>query len=97
VADEIKKKRKRIKTSLTGRATPKPTPSRYTPPIPESYKHSSRWVPILMFGFFGLGVAVIILNYLPGSPFLPGGTDNKYLFGGLILICLGFVAATRYQ
>ena len=29
--------------------------SRYTPPVPISYRESPLWVPILMFTFFGLG------------------------------------------
>jgi len=61
------------------------------------YKQSSKWVPIFMFGFFGLGVAIILLNYLPGAPILPGDTSNWKLLIGLGLICMGFIAATRYK
>jgi hypothetical protein len=51
-----------------------------------------------MFGFFGIGVAIIILNYLPGTPLLPTSqSDNWYLLGGLGLICVGFVFATRLK
>ena len=96
MADE-KKRRKRVKrTSTTGRTTPKAS-DRYTPPIPVRVKRGSKLVPIFMFGFFGIGVAVIILNYLPNAPVLPGDSDPWYLLGGLGLICLGFIAATRYQ
>lgn len=94
VAD--KKRRKKVKTR-SGRTTP-PASSRYTPPTPEPYKASSKIVPILMFGFFAIGVLVIILNYLPGTPLLPtDDSDPYYLLGGLGLICLGFIAATRYK
>lgn len=50
-----------------------------------------------MFGFFGIGVLIILLNYLPGSPLLPGDTSNWYLLGGLGCICAGFIAATQYR
>jgi hypothetical protein len=76
---------------------PKPsdTPSgRYTPPIPREQKVSPPWVPVLMFGLLGIGVAVIILNYLG---VLPGGTENWYLVLGLGLITAGFVTATNYH
>lgn len=118
VADE-KKRRKRTKGRSEGRATPSSTSrissgpgssntasSRYTPPVPVKLKRSSRLAPILMFLFFGLGVAIILLNYLPGAPLvgmvggwvgLPTDTDNSYLLIGLLCICIGFGAATRYH
>lgn len=55
---------------------------------------SPRWVPILMFALLGLGVAVIILNYLG---VLPGGSDNRYLLLGLAAITGGFITATQYR
>jgi hypothetical protein len=108
VADE-KKRRKRSKGTSEGRATPSSTKTsspRYTPPVPVKFKRSSRLAPILMFTFFGLGVLVILLNYLPGAPLvgmvggwvgLPTDTDNSYLLIGLLFICIGFGAATKYQ
>ena len=80
-----------------GRTTPKKAaPSgRYTPPIPKSKKVSPRWVPALMFTCLLLGVAIVILNYLPHV--LPGGTSNWYLLLGLGLITAGFVTATQYH
>jgi hypothetical protein len=117
VADE-KKRRKRTKGRSEGRAIPSSTsrvstgpgsskPSaRYTPPVPVKLKRSSRIAPILMFLFFGLGVAIILFNYLPGAPLvgmiggwvgLPTSTDNSYLLIGLLCICIGFGAATRYH
>ena len=86
-----------------GRVTPKggtprqPRPeasSRYTPPIPQEFKVSPAWVPILMFALLGLGVLVIVLNYLN---LLPGDTSNTYLLIGLGLITGGFVVATNYH
>ena len=55
---------------------------------------SPRWVPVLMFFLLGLGVVVIVANYLN---LLPGDADNKYLLVGLGLITAGFVTATNYH
>ena len=98
--------RKASDRRTTGRVTskrPAPTPpkvdagiasGRYTPPIPKEQKVSPRWVPILMFALLGLGVVVIVLNYLD---LLPGDTSNTYLLIGLGLITGGFVVATNYH
>src|SRR5688500_4918043 len=67
---------------------------RYTPPIPREVKVSPIWVPIVMFGLLGLGMIVIVTNYLG---VLPGGAKNLYLFLGLGMITGGFLAATRYR
>jgi hypothetical protein len=78
----------------SGRVTPKAT-ARYTPPVPKSEKVSSKWVPIVMFASLGLGMLVILANYVS---LLPGdGPSNMYLLLGLVLITLGFVTATRYH
>lgn len=89
-----------------GRVTPKgghglakastPAPSgRYTPPIPAEYKVSSRWVPITMGILLIGGMLTIIGNYLN---LLPGpDPSNAYLLGGLGLITLGFIVATRWR
>jgi hypothetical protein len=86
-----------------GRVTPKggggrptrPEPSsRYTPPIPQEYKVSAPWVPILMFTLLGIGLVVIFCNYLG---VLPGGTKNSYLLVGLASILGGIVTATQYR
>ncbi|HLI01667.1 MAG TPA: cell division protein CrgA [Acidimicrobiales bacterium] len=74
---------------------PTGTPSgRYTAPIPDEYRSSPWWVPAIMLAFFGLGVLVIVLNYLS---LLPASPTNWYLLGGLAAIVAGFVAATRYH
>ena len=67
---------------------------RYTPPIPRDQRVSPTWVPVLMFALLGLGVLVIILNYLN---LLPGDADNKYLLLGLAFITAGFVTATNFH
>lgn len=88
-----------------GRVTPKGGPGaarrtstvttgRYTAPAPPEYRSSPWWVPAIMLSLFGLGVVCILLNYIG---LLPGGTSNAYLLGGLGLIVLGFIAATRYH
>ena len=84
-----------------GRTTPsrdsdhgRPASGRYTAPIPQEYRTSPWWVPVIMLAFFGIGVLTIVLNYLG---VLPGGASNWYLLGGLGLIICGFVAATQYR
>ena len=68
--------------------------SRYTPPPPKKAPPSPPWVPVLMFTGFGLGVLIIILNYLN---LLPGDASNGYLFLGLGFITAGFLLATQYR
>jgi hypothetical protein len=86
-----------------GRVTPKggapasarPAAStRYTPPIPQEYKVSPPWVPVLMFTLLAIGLVVIFLNYLG---VLPGGTKNTYLLVGLGAILGGIMTATQYR
>jgi len=67
---------------------------RYTPPIPREQKVSPWWVPVLMFTLLGVGVLVIVLNYVG---LLPGDTKNSYLLIGLALITGGFITATNYH
>ena len=76
----------------SGRVTPKAT-GRYTPPVPRSEKVSPRWVPIVMFTSLGLGMLVILANYVS---LLPGDEpSNLYLLLGLVLITIGFITATK--
>ena len=93
-------------TAKGGRVTPKggnvapkgahmPTSGRYTPPIPQEYKVSPRWVPIVMGILLIAGMLTIICNYLN---LLPGDDpSNAYLLGGLGLITAGFIVATRWR
>lgn len=87
-------------TPKGGRVTPKetrtpPAPSgRYTPPIPRDQKVSPPWLAALLFTLLGLGLVVILTNYLG---VLPGGAKNAYLMVGLGLITAGFIVATRYR
>lgn len=66
--------------------------SRYTPPDQHLDKITAPWVVPVMFLLLGLGVLMIVLNYMG---LLPGGTDNWWLIGGLGLILGGIVAATQ--
>jgi hypothetical protein len=83
----------------SGKGAPTPT-GRYTPPIPREMKVSPPWVPVLMFVLLGLGVIVIIGNYvsvLPGWGFLPDDTSNMWLLVGLGFILGGILTATQYH
>ena len=98
-----KKKGGRTTPSASGRSPvakghatrePETTSGRYTPPIPQEFKVSPTWVPVLMFTLLGLGALVIFLNYLG---LLPGATDNKYLLLGLGLVLGGIVTSTQFH
>ena len=75
------------------RVTPKGT-GRYTPPVPKTQKVSPMWVPIVMFTCLLGGMFMIILNYVS---ILPKSPHNGWLLGGLGLITVGFITATRYH
>ena len=77
-----------------GRTTAKQAPGRYTPPVPKEYKESPRWVAVLMFALLGIGMLLIVVNYLG---VLPGGASNWYLLVGLAFITIGFITATRVR
>jgi LPXTG-motif cell wall-anchored protein len=52
-------------------------------------------VPVLMFTCLGLGVLIILANYVG---LMPGGdANNWYLLVGLALITAGFLTATQYR
>ena len=71
---------------------------RYTPPIPAATRGPSpRWVPVLMFALWGVGLAMILLNYMGLLPGSDDGGNGWYLIGGLGLILGGIVTATQYR
>lgn len=70
------------------------TSSRYTPPVPQEFKVSPTWVPVLMFTLLVAGGLIIMVNYLG---VLPGGTDNMYLLLGLGCILGGIITATNFH
>jgi hypothetical protein len=55
---------------------------------------SPGWLPAAIFGLFGLGIAVILANYLG---FLPGSPTDWYLVAGLAMILGGLITATRLR
>lgn len=69
--------------------------SRYTPPVPHDYMESPRWVPVVMFGLFGIGMVVIVLHYM--GVVLPNADSNWWLAAGLGAILGGIVTATQLR
>lgn len=71
---------------------------RYTAPIPASKRGPSpRWVPVLMFALWGIGLAMILLNYMGLLPGSADGGNGWYLLAGLGLILAGIITATQYR
>ena len=71
---------------------------RYTAPVPASKKGPSpRWVPVLMFGLWIVGLAMILLNYMGLLPGTEDAGNGFYLVGGLVLILGGIITATQYR
>ncbi len=69
--------------------------SRYTPPPPKKAPPSKLWVPVSLITLLGVGLLVIVTNYLN---LLPGAdTENRYLLLGIALISAGFIMATNYR
>ena len=69
--------------------------SRYTPPPPKKAPPSKLWVPVSLITLLGVGLLVIVTNYLN---LLPGAeTENRYLLLGIALISGGFIMATNYR
>lgn len=79
-----------------GATRPAPGSGRLTPKSPSTRRRTSPlWVPVAMFTCLGLGVVVIMLNYLG---LLPGGeAQNSDLLLGLGLLIAGFVLSTQYR
>lgn len=71
--------------------------SRYTAPTRAATRGpSSKWVPITMFSLWGLGLLVILLNYMSVLPGSDGG-NGWYLVGGLVAILVGIMVSTQYR
>jgi small-conductance mechanosensitive channel len=78
------------------RAKPK-AKSRYqiAPDKPKRKRTSSpRWYAPVVLGVMGLGVLVIVLNYMGVLPFTGGETSSVALIAGLGLIAVGFLGTT---
>jgi hypothetical protein len=64
------------------------------PPIPESARVSPPWYAAVMFGLMGVGVLLIILNYIG---IVPGGQQSMWLYIGLGAIGAGFMMTLNYH
>ncbi|MFM7068497.1 MAG: cell division protein CrgA [Actinomycetes bacterium] len=72
--------------------------ARYTPPTSTVARGPSpRWVPIVMFGLWGLGLLMIVLNYMGVLPGSGDGGNGWYLVGGLAAILAGIMVSTQYR
>ncbi len=76
------------------RARKKRTSQRYQiePQRKKRTKSSPRWYGPLVLGVIGLGVVVVIANYLRGD-----GATNGVLWAGLGIIGAGFVGLTFWR
>ena len=66
---------------------------------PPRQKPSPRWYAPLVLGLMGLGVLVIVLNYIWPSvlPFTNDVTSPVALFVGLGMIGVGFLGTTKIR
>jgi LPXTG-motif cell wall-anchored protein len=69
----------------------------YQPPPKKKPKPSPRWFGIAILGAMFAGVIMIVLNYLGLMPATGGEASNLWLFSGLGLIALGFLASTQWR
>jgi hypothetical protein len=56
--------------------------------------HSPKWYGWLIVALLGVGMLIIVLNYLA---VLPGSVSSWYLISGLAVMFAGFYLATRYK
>jgi hypothetical protein len=71
--------------------------SRYTPPPKKKAKPSPKWFGILILGVMGVGIAMIVGNYMGLIPGTGGQASQVYLFAGLGSIAVGFILATQWR
>jgi hypothetical protein len=83
-------------TSKVGRYKTAEESGRYTAPIPKSVRHSPPWYGALCLFLLIGGVVIIVVNYLAHLPFMAHGSPWG-LVVGLVMIFVGFLAATRYR
>jgi hypothetical protein len=67
--------------------------STYIPPKPPKPKPSPRWVAPLGVGLIGLGIVLILLNYVVAS--FPGGNVNIII--GFVLMAVGLGALSQWR
>jgi hypothetical protein len=86
------------KAAAVKKAEAAPVSRRYTAPVPTAKRGPSpRWVPALMFAFWGVGLLLIILNYMGVLPGSDNGGNGWYLVAGLGSILAGIITATQYR
>ena len=64
---------------------------------PPRAKPSPRWYAPLVLGVMGLGVAVIVTNYMAILPFTHKQTSPIALIVGLGMIGIGFLGTTKIR
>jgi hypothetical protein len=75
------------------KAKRRPPPPPKTDPV-KAKGPSPTWYVAIMFALMGIGVLVIVLNYIG---LMPGGTSNAYLLLGLGGIAVGFGMTLNYR
>ncbi len=75
------------------KAKQRPTPPPKADPV-KAKGPSPTWYVVLMFGLMGVGMLIILANYIN---VLPGGTSNTYLLIGLAGIAVGFGMTLDYR
>ncbi len=53
---------------------------------------SPRWVPVVGLALIGLGLLVLLVNYLPGL-----FETNWLLLAGLVIMTVGFIVLTTWR
>lgn len=92
-------KAKVVPPKAKAKARAQDAPTRYTPSRPASGVKgpSPRWVPVLMFALWGVGLLLIVLNYMGVLPGAADGGNGWYLVAGLVSILGGIMVATQYR
>jgi len=75
------------------KATRRPTPPKTVDPV-KAKGPSPQWYMVTMFTLMGIGMVIILANYIG---LLPGGTSNQYLFLGLAGIAAGFGMTLNFR
>lgn len=87
------------KSKARGKPKPRRASERYRldPDRKQRHRPSPRWYGPLILSIMGIGVVMIVTNYMGVLPGTSAAPRNAYLFGGLGLIALGFLGTTRWR
>lgn len=66
-------------------------------PAKRKPRKSPHWYPYLVLGLLAAGVLVIVLNYMGLMFGTHGQASSVWLWGGLGIIAVGFMAATQLR